>query len=140
MFCFCFYNKGLYSIMATSSQAVGCNNRQSKHNMSFYAKTHRKEEEMEMDDGRSMEILSAICIRNKCVAHEVPRLKNNVQNKRKLINLHFSLLRFFLKPAFSTGTFRCVLTSCRNAKRLFSFSLERTLPAAVLKNTQEKSA
>lgn len=64
MFCVCFYNQGLYSIMAISSPAVGCNNRQSKDNMAFYAKTHRKEEEMEMDDGRSMEILSAICIGN----------------------------------------------------------------------------
>lgn len=56
--------------MATSSQAVGCNNRQSKDNTAFHAKTHRREEEMEMDDGRSMEILSAICVRNKCVAHK----------------------------------------------------------------------
>lgn len=48
-----------------STLSVGCNNRQSKDNTAFYAKTHKKEEEMEMDDGRSMEILSAICICNR---------------------------------------------------------------------------
>lgn len=75
--------------MATSSQAVGCNNKQSQTNMGFYAKTHKKKEEMEMDDGRSMETLVSHLDTQQCVTHKVPRLKNNVQNKRMVIKLHF---------------------------------------------------